>query len=63
VSDHSIPAPRPSFIAYAIVDVATTPPTPVGVKMSRSDARTEVNESPFRDTLRIRRARVQLYQS
>lgn len=60
-----IPAPRPSFYGYAIVDVTTDPPTPVGVELSRSAARTEIDTKPEaeRAPLRIRRARVTLYQS
>ncbi len=63
MSDHSIPAPRPSFYAYAIVDVATDPPTPVEVLMSRSAAREKIDQILLSTTLRIRRARVTLYQS
>lgn len=58
-----IPAPRPSFYAYAIVDVTTVPPTPVGVELTRSEARKKIEWLEDADNLRVRRARVSLYQS
>lgn len=60
------PAPlpiRPHFFAYAVVDTSTSPATPIEVKMTRAEARDFITWRDDGDTLRIRRARVTLYQS
>lgn len=55
------PAPRPSFFAYVVVDVSTTPAAPLEVKLTRAEARKFVEWRPDADRLRIRRAKVTLY--
>lgn len=55
--------PRPSFHCYAIIDVTTAPPALVGVEMSRSDAREKLKWREDSDALRIRRARLTMYES
>jgi hypothetical protein len=45
------------------VDVSTTPPTPVEVKLTRAEARKFIQWREDADRLRVRRARVSLYQS
>lgn len=60
-----IPADAPTkFYVYAIVETATTPPTLVDVRFSRREAR-EFAETPIRHTptLRIRRAKLTLFES
>lgn len=57
----ALPAPRPSFFAYAVVDVSTTPATPIEVKLTRAEARKFIQWRPDADLLRIRRAKVMLY--
>lgn len=56
------PPPRQTFPAYVVIDVSTTPPTPVTLKMHRADAREHITWSPDAEHLRIRRAKVTLYE-
>lgn len=59
-----IPTDPPTFYVYAVVETATTPPTLKEVKFSRAAARdwAEIpkNATP---TLRIRRAKLKLFES
>jgi hypothetical protein len=55
------PPPRQSFIAHVVVDISTTPPTPIETKFTRAEARKFVQWRPDADSLRIRRAKVTLY--
>jgi hypothetical protein len=59
------PAPikRPSFYAYVVIDSTAAELTPLAVKLSRSEAREFREWHPDADNLRVRRARVSLYQS
>lgn len=56
-------APRPAFYAYVVVDKTTEPVTPLAVKLTRKDARKEVEFNPDADNLRVRRARVILFDN
>lgn len=55
------PALRPSFFAYVVVDVTTTPATPLEVKLTRAEARKTIQWRADADHLRIRRAKITLY--
>lgn len=55
------PPPRQSFIAYVVVDITTTPPTPIEVKFSRSEAQKFRLWRPDADSLRVRRSKVTLF--
>lgn len=57
------PAPRPSFFAFAIIDVTAAPHALVGVELSRSDARKKIEWREDGDSLRIRRAKIITYDS
>ena len=63
MSDYAPPAPLPTFVRYAVVDRRVEPLDPLAFARSRSDARALIEAHPDREHLRIRRARVQLYQS
>lgn len=56
------PPPRQTFSLYVVVDVSTTPPTPVITKMHRAEAREYITWSPDAEHLRIRKAKVTLYE-
>jgi hypothetical protein len=58
-----IPAPRPTFYAYVVVDVTAPDVKPIAVKLSRGEARKDIEWREDADNLRIRRARVSLYTS
>lgn len=59
-----IPAPRPTFYCYAVVNV-NEPDTaePLFYEKSRQEARKKIQWREDADQLRIRRARVSLYTS
>lgn len=59
------PAPplRPHFWMYAVMDVRTTPPTAVGVAMTRQKAKDIKLWHEDADHLRVRRARALVYES
>jgi hypothetical protein len=63
VNDFTPPPVRPGFYAYVVVDVSQEPAAPQAMKMSRKDARDYISSLETSENLRIRRARVTLYQS
>lgn len=63
MNPHAPPAPLPTFVRYAIIDRRHPAPDPLHFESARSDARAWIEAHPDREHLRIRRARVQLYQS
>lgn len=63
VSAPALPAARPSFIAYAIVDVSGDALQLVDVKHSRKAGREFITWHEDADNLRIRRCEVKLFQT
>jgi hypothetical protein len=55
-----------TFYAYVVVDITTTPPTPVVLEMTRRDAHAWIGAARAvlpRQSLRVRRAKVKLFDS
>lgn len=56
-----------TFYAYAVIDLSTSPPTPVAMQLSRKEAREMVRgallDKYSPSTLRVRRAKVLIYES
>lgn len=60
-----IPGPRPTFVYYVVVDSRLEPTTPQSFHTTRKLAREHIDSRPveLRPFLRIRRARVTLFES
>lgn len=63
MNEATIPPPRPSYYVYAIIDPRETPIKLIAVQLSRAEARKHIVWSKDADSLRIRRAKLLLYDS